>query len=360
MRCATMLFLILLLPLTAAGQQPAPMPAGEFKSVAEDSRLTLSLGTLNAALLTEDQGAPPQPPPPPERRRRRPSMVGYINDAGIQSQVRVRFDVGTEIDSPDRAEFFYAKCGCYRELPADHPAFDPGAPGPGPGIATELSYSQLYAQAEYAFRDRFSVYGELPIRWLRPESFVPGTGAFDNQSGISDLRAGVKWGLLSSDTQLLTLQLQAIFPTGDGLKGLGVEHFSFEPALLFNQSVGEWASLEGQFGVVLPAGGSDGIGTTSESFAGKVLYYGIGPSFEVYRSDRVRFAPVVELVGWRVIDGFQTSTLSEVEGINIVNLKVGGRFEFRDRSSVYFGYGRALTDAVWYHDVFRAEYRYAF
>jgi hypothetical protein len=360
MRCAPVLFLMLLLPMSAAGQPSSTPPAAEFESAARDSRLTISLAAASPALLTEGQEAPAQAPPPPDRRRRRPSMVGYINDAGIQSQVRVRFDVGTEVDSADRAEFFYAKCGCYRALPSNHPAFDPDAPGPGPGIATELSYSQLYAQAEYALRDRLSVYGELPIRWLRPQSFVAGTGSFDDQAGISDLRGGLKWGMLASDTQLVTLQLQAIFPTGDGLKGLGVEHFSFEPAVLYNQVVNDRIGLEGQFGVVLPAGGSDGIGDASKSFAGKVLYYGIGPSFEVYRSDQLRFAPVVELVGWRVLDGFQTSTLSEVEGINIVNLKIGGRFEFRDRSSVYVGYGRGLTDAVWYHDVFRLEYRYAF
>lgn len=356
---ASTLLLMFVLPLAAAAQSVSPPPAPESAPAAEPPRLTGWLDSATAASLVKEQRVQVQAPPT-DRPPRRPSMVGYINDGGIQSQFRFRFDAGTEIDSADRAEFFYPKCGCYRGLPADHAAFDPDAPGPGPGIATELSYQQFYLQAEYAFRDRVSVFGELPVRWLHPQAFAPGSGTFDDHSGISDLRVGMKLGMLASDTSALTLQLQGTLPSGDGGKGLGVEHFSFEPALLFNQSVNDRVRLEGQFGVVLPSGGSDGIATTDESFAGKVLYYGFGPSVEIFRGDNVRFAPVLELVGWRVLDGFQTSTFSEIDGINIVNLKIGGRFVFRDRSSVYVGYGRGLTDAVWYHDVFRLEFRHGF
>jgi len=352
--------LFLLMPLAAAGQQTAP-PA-EPERPAEHPSLTRDPGEIPAIWLVEPpaptDGA--QPAPAPARRPRRPSMVGYINDSAIRSQFRIRFDTGGDIDAPDRAEFFYPKCGCYRDLGQDHPAFDPDAPGPGPGIASNLEYQQLYLQAEYALNNRLSVYGELPVRWLRPQEFVPGTGTFGDEAGISDLRAGAKWGMVSTETTALTLQLQGTFPTGDGGKGLGVEHFSFEPALLYNQSLNERLRLEAQVGVVLPSGGSDGIGTTSESFAGNVIYYGIGPSVEVYRGDDWRVAPVVELVGWRVLGGYQTTTFSEVEDMDIVNLKVGSRFDFQDRHSVYVGYGRALTDSVWYKHVLRLEYRRAF
>jgi hypothetical protein len=74
----------------------------------------------------------------------------------------------------------------------------------------------------------------------------------------------------------------------------------------------------------------------------------------------VQFAPVVELVGWRVLGGFQTGGFADASGIDIVNLKVGVRVVLRDRSSIYGGYGHALTDATWYGDVVRLEYRYAF
>ncbi len=358
---ASVLLAVCLFSPAAAWAQVASLTA-PTPGTDRDGRAQLNLALDEGAslLLTQQPTTPPPPPPPPERGRRRPSMVGYITDAGIQSQIRLRFDSGTGITSADRAEFFYAKCGCFRFLPADHPAFDPDAAGPGPGIANDLNFQQLYVQAEFGLSDRVSVFGELPFRWLRPQGFVADTGSFSNQSGLSDLRAGLKWALVARDDQFVTVQLQGNFPTGDGLKGLGVEHFSFEPALLYNQGFNEVVNLEGQFGVVLPSGGSDGIGTASEKFAGKVLYYGIGPSFELYRGDDLRFAPVIELVGWHVLDGFQTSTLSEADGVNILNLKVGGRFGFRNGSSVYVGYGHALTDDVWYDDLFRIEYRYSF
>jgi len=91
-----------------------------------------------------------------------------------------------------------------------------------------------------------------------------------------------------------------------------------------------------------------------------VFFYGIGPSFEVYRTDRARFAPVIELVGWRVLGGFQTGTPSDASGTNIVNLKIGARASWNYQSSFYAGFGHALTSASWYEDIVRFEYRYAF
>lgn len=42
------------------------------------------------------------------------SMVGYIENAIVGSEVRIRFDAAFNDAFPDRAEFIYAKCGCYR------------------------------------------------------------------------------------------------------------------------------------------------------------------------------------------------------------------------------------------------------
>ena len=43
--------------------------------------------------------------------------VGYIDSAIIRSRVRVRFDANYDDTSPDKAEFFYAKCGCFGNFP---------------------------------------------------------------------------------------------------------------------------------------------------------------------------------------------------------------------------------------------------
>jgi hypothetical protein len=296
--------------------------------------------------------------------KRRGSMVGYIENATIRSQFRIRFDGGWGVDSPDRAEFFYGKCGCYRDL-AGSPLLDADAPGPGPGIVTGLNFKQFMVLGEYAVNDRVAVFGELPIRSINPTSFVAGTGSFGKQSGLSDLTAGLKVGLVTEENRDVTLLLRASLPSGDSLKGLGTDHASFEPALLYRQAVNDKVSIESQFGLWNPIGGSRGPLPSDGKFAGSVLYYGIGPSFDAFDNGKVRLSPVVELVGWRVLKGFETRTLltpigGNAEGVNIVNLKIGARTSFDNGGSVYVGFGWHLTDAVWYDKIWRLEYRKGF
>ncbi|MGE5813792.1 MAG: transporter [Acidobacteriota bacterium] len=328
-----------------------------------DQPPTIGGSALAIAAQTTPQRQVPPPPPPPdnERPRRRGSMVGYIQDAVVGSKVRIRFDAGFHNDAPDRAEFFYAKCGCYRDLPTSDGAYDPDAPGPRPGAVSTLDFQQPYLEGEYALNDAFSVFGNVPVRWLQPKEFIPDTGgSFPNHSGISDLRAGVKFAVVSDDTRVVTVQFQAFMPTGSAENGLGTDHWSFEPSFLYYQGINERIALESEVGVWLPSGGSAGVPTsTSDKFAGTVFFYGIGPSFAGYRSDSVRFAPVVELVGWHVLSGFATPT-GDASGTNVVNLKIGARTTWDTRSSFYVGWGHALTTASWYDDIVRFEYRYAF
>jgi hypothetical protein len=318
-----------------------------------------------ATLLGRPTSVAPLPaqPPAPNRRRRRGSMVGYIADGEIGSKVRFRADAGFHIDTPDRAEFFYAKCGCYRDLAGDA-AFDPDAPGPGPGIVTDMNFKALSVHGEYAPTDRISVFAVLPLRWIQPQSFAAAPpGSFQKQGGIGDVQAGVKFALVNTPDNTVTLQLQGYFPTGKALKGLGTDHVSVEPALLLNHRLSDRLAVEGQLGDWHPIGGSAGVPTTSsDKFAGDVLFYGIGPSYELYKSGNEdwTFTPVVELVGWRVLSGFQTSATSDASGTNIVNLKVGARVGWREEASLYVGYGQALTTAVWYDNIFRVEYRVVF
>jgi hypothetical protein len=352
----TMVALVLAFPAVVAAQDQGIRSSAD-RLVAE------AVISADPADVARDQSAQRTPTPPLARSgvRRRPSMVGYIGDSTIGSELRIRFDAGFQLTAADRAEVFYAKCGCYKGLPASNPAYDPEAAGPGPGIAQSLDFRQLYLLGEYAVGDRASVYGELPIRWVLPQSFVPGSGSFPNSSGLSDVRGGVKLALASSEDHTVTVQLQADAPSGDSSKGLGTNHWSVTPTLLYFQRAGQRVAVESQLGYILPIGGSAGIPTSgSEKFAGRVAMYGVGLSVDLASSGDVRVAPVLELVGWHVLSGFQTATAGPADGINIVNVKLGLRVSSGDHSSVYFGYGRALTDAVWYDDIVRAEYRFGF
>jgi hypothetical protein len=350
----TLMALAVLIPIAATASAQVALADGD-ESPADNP----------AALTPVLQPRPPAPPPADlNSPRRRGSMVGYIDDAVVGSKVRIRFETALHDDAPDRAEFFYAKCGCYRFLPTTNSAYDPAAPGPGPGVVVDLNFQQVYVQGEYAATERFSVFAELPTRWIQPQSFVSGMGSFANQAGIGDLRAGVKLALLDAPDHALTAQVRTYVPTGDAASGLGTNHWSVEPAILYYQQVSDRVAVESQANVWVPTGGSIGVpSATGGSFSGSVVSYGIGPSFEVYRRGTVRFAPVVELVGWHVLGGQQTlvgATVPDASGTNIVNLKIGARTSWDRRGSIYAGYGRALTTAHWYEDIVRVEYRYSF
>jgi hypothetical protein len=285
------------------------------------------------------------------------SATGYIDNAIVGSQVRIRFDAGFDVDSPDRAEFFYAKCGCYRFAPSDDPGFDPDAPGPGgPGeVEGNLDFRDVYLEAEFLMHERFSISAVVPVRSIQPSVIATSTG-------IGDVRVGFKFAADMSENRYVTLQFRTYIPSGDARRGLGTNHTSIEPLVLYHHRLSEGFSIAGQAGLWHPIGGSAGVPTASgENFAGDVLIYGFGGSQDVYSGPGFRLTPVVELVGWKVLNGFRTSPLPPASGkLNIVNLKVGARMDLRRTNSFYLGFGKALTDGVWYEDVLRLEYRLAF
>lgn len=395
---ASILSAILLFPIAILAQANASSPAESQTVVAgalqERSFPAAAAGDasaaqeLNAKLVSglvpdpepnvSQQGGPARTANSSPNEKRRPtidgSMVGYIDNAVIGSQVRVRFEAGFDDSKPDLAEFFYAKCGCYKNLGVapspTNQAIDPNAPGPGLGVPSSINFQQLYLYGEYAPDQRFSMFAEVPFRWLQPQGFlaVPPFPPFGNEAGISDVRAGVKLALLTSNKGYLTLQVTSYLPTGETSRGLGTGHYSVEPALLFYQALSRRFAWEGQLGDWHPIRGSAGVPTSnSEGFAGDVFFYGIGPSYEAYSSDRLSFVPVIELVGWRVLSGFETlpggpvlGASADVSGTNIVNLKIGARTTIAGHNSIYVGYGRALTTADWYKSIVRLEYRRSF
>lgn len=314
------------------------------------------------------------------------SNTGYIDNAIIGTRLRVRADGGYGVDSPDRAEFFYAACGCARDVPnppanvpnANGDVLNPNAPGPSgqvipgailtsPLIETDLDYQELRVDAEYALSPRFSVFAELPFR------FVDGDNLGSSQ-GLGDIRAGFKWAWVRDANHHLTFQLRGYFPTGDAEDGLGTDHASIEPGLLYFGRMNERWTMAAELRYWSPIGGTSGRGTGfNEDYAGDVLRYGVGFGYDFVLDSGSTVTPVLELVGWSVLGGLALSSADgtpfgttfpgfgyrEVDSENIVNAKFGLRFGLgdRQRNSLYVGYGTALTDDVWYDDVVRVEFR---
>src|SRR4051812_27548002 len=199
---AALLILAMLFPVVAAAEDAAPAPTADTASISSAQATRPVVG--------------------PTERKRRGSTVGYITDATIEDQLRVRFDAGFGNNVPDRAEFFYAQCGCNGG----------GAPGPGaPGaqdLVTKLRFQQLTIDGQYAFKrrnadSRIAVFASIPVRFVQPQSFLgsPVPNTFQSASGISDIRVGVKAAIFSDVDTTLTGQVQGFFKTGDAKKGLG-------------------------------------------------------------------------------------------------------------------------------------------
>jgi hypothetical protein len=312
------------------------------------------------------------------------SNTGYIDNALIGTRFRVRADAGFGIDSPDRAEFFYGACGCARIVPnppanspnANGDVLNPNAPGPAgtaipgailtsPLIETDLDYQEIRFDFEYALNDKFSLFAEVP--WRSTDGATLGS-----ESGLGDIRAGFKWGLLNNSQNQLTFQLRGYFPTGAADKGLGTDHASIEPGLLYFGQLNERWTMAAELRYWAPIDGTSGRGTSfSEDYSGDVIRYGLGFGYDIPLASGTVVTPVVEVVGWSVLGGLALSSADgtpfgttfpgfgyrEVDGENIANLKFGLRFGFTNDKSLYVGYGAALTDDVWYDDVVRVEFR---
>jgi hypothetical protein len=149
-------------------------------------------------------------------------------------------------------------------------------------------------------------------------------------------------------------------PTGDPDMGLGNDHVTIEPGLLLYRQLGDKLRMESELRFWFPVDGT-------ADFAGEIIRYGIGLSYGERPADRMWITPVVEVVGWTVLDGLQRETppltpavLSDAGGDTIVNLKLGARLGLGRAFDLYTGYGRALTGDVWYEDVWRTELRIAY
>jgi hypothetical protein len=224
----------------------------------------------------------------------------------------------------------------------------------------------LNVRFEYAFAKEFSAFVESQYRFLNPD-------VNDNTAGFADLQAGLKWALWTTQSDYLTFQLLTYVPTGDARRGLGTDHVSIEPGLLYYGRLNDRLAIEAELRDWISISPSSGAGTPfpKDDFGGNVLRYGVGLEYDVFKCPECgrRITPVVEVVGWTVLNGLASGSLDgtaatafveDATGDTIVNLKVGTRFSLSCNDSIYIGYGRALTDDVWYKDILRLEYRWTF
>ncbi len=273
-------------------------------------------------------------------------LGGYIDNALPATQFRFRYDAAYGNNRPDRAEFFYAKCGCFQTRDSNGP----------PQPETNVDYQQINAYFEYAYTPRLSFFTDVPVRFINPD-------VNQNSAGFSDLQFGTKYAILYSPEQVLSLQVKLIVPTGQSDLGLGTGQTWLEPGLLYQRQMSDKWQVFGQFKDQIYLG-------RQSDFTGNILNYGVGTSYMMARGTWGYMAPVGEVVGWTVLGGKQLDPnlgdAVSADGDTIVNAKFGLRFGFGEtqpgqfnptKSDLYIGFGRALTGEVWYKNMFRLEFR---
>lgn len=256
--------------------------------------------------------------------------VGYIDSATIANRFRVRYDSGYSMFPADRAEFFYAG-------------------GPPGTRASDVDFQELSGYLELVRNDWLSGFFEAPLRFVNPEIAA-------NSSGIADINLGLKAVLLATDRSCTTFQFRTYLPTGDDSRRLGTGNVNVEPGILQYVRLSDRWLMENELKTWVPL--------TSNEFAGTVMRYGAGISYTNPCACRCRpsVSPVLEMVGWSVLDGLATTdagTVISAAGDTIVNAKFGFRLNYKG-DQLYAGVGQALTTQHWYEQLFRIEYRVQF
>jgi hypothetical protein len=276
------------------------------------------------------------------------SRGGYIENAAPVTQFRLRYDSAYGNNRPDRAEMFYAKCGCFKT---------PDAKGP-PLPETKVDYQEVTPYFEYAVNNRFSMFADIPTRFINPEQNV-------NAAGLSDISFGAKYAFIRTEFRIISLWLRTIAPSGNPNLGLGTGNWWIEPGLLYLEQLSPRWQFFGEL--------RNQIHLSRDSdFTGNILRYGLGTSYIVADGRWGYVAPVGEVVGWTMLSGMEADATGQAvsaRGDSIVNGKAGVRFGFGEttlgvpyatRSDLYIGYGRALTGEVLYKNMLRVEFRYFF
>ncbi len=242
--------------------------------------------------------------------------AGYIDSAIIRSRFRMRYDDAFNLNSPDRAEYFYAKCGCFGNpmnlgVPGFAKLYDQRALGPlrnqmsatHPGLnysgETRINYqvaaTLLRIRGESVdvdvHRDAGAV-RQFPVTDRprpQPGQSLQYLWMVGHESGLQTPSSPNPIGSTRSSSGSMFRPAR--------LKGLGTEHPSLEPGFLIFQRLSDRLYFSGEL--------LDWIPVNATNFAGNVLTYGAGLAYNIALTDHARVAPVVEFVGWTVFNGYQ-------------------------------------------------------
>lgn len=273
--------------------------------------------------------------------------TAFFQDAARPAtQMRLRWDTGWDMLTPDRAEYFFAR--------------QTGPLGPNV-IARSVNYRELSLYTEGA-TDKIGVFVEQPYRevgvHVSPISPNPDT----TFSGFGDLNIGTKTLLLDCDLLQVAFQFKTFILTGASTKGLGTGHVSLEPALLNTLHLAPDTYLQCELAYWIPVGGDS-------LYQGNIFHSHLAVNQVLWHLCRsVQLVGTVEFNEWSIINGNFTSpdvltagkATPERARDTILSLGPGARLVICDRVDIGVGTAFALTGDRWAEELVRAEFRWRF
>ena len=267
----------------------------------------------------------------------------YTDAARPVTQMRIRIDQMWDMNSPDRAEYFWAQEGVK----------GPARMGPNgtklPINSIDVSDVRLYTEAA-AGRAGISI--DLPYRRIEKD--------FD-ASGFADMIIGTKAMLLDCELIQITFGFKTYIPTGAPTNGLSTAHVSLEPSLIWALRLSPSTYLQAQTALFIPIGGTP-------AFQGNVFNYSFSLNQMLYKPcNDLKVIGTLELVGWEILDGSRTdgttpsASNSGIEAkTNILSGGPGFRVVICDRIDLGLGSLFAFTNQHWAEEQIRFDFRWRF
>lgn len=261
----------------------------------------------------------------------------FVETARPVTQQRIRWDAGMNLILPDRSEYFWARADGIGDGPRPNGAL----------AVPSLDYHELSLYTEVAFGNLGFIV-EVPYRSVDPI-------AADFGSGFTDLNVATKALLFDCELLQISFLFRTFIPSGNASKGLGVDHVSFEPSLLFGIKLNEKAFIQGQVSEWIPIEGD-------REYAGALLHYHLSFNRQLlcFRPD-VLLIGTVEASGYSFQDGaFTDPTLGSFQqssGRTYVYVGTGLRLFICDRIDFGFGANFAVTNQHFAERLYRSEFR---
>jgi hypothetical protein len=261
-----------------------------------------------------------------------------------QTYTRLRWDSGSDLRTPERAEFFWAKPGVL------------GGRGPK-NIETRVDYDELSLYQEVS-AGNISLFVNAPYRAVDPDN-NPG------HSNFGDIDLGTKTLLLDCDLMQLSFQFRTYIPSGISRNGLGTGHTSLEPSMLASIKLMQDTYLQTQVAYWIPIGGD-------QTYEGATWWYGASLNRQWFKRGPFTLISTAEFNGWTFTDGAvaippvpggptpspaNAAAFSGRAETTYITLGGGMRLVICDKFDIGFGSSFAVTENHFADQLYRTEFR---